>query len=423
MFHHPSNSSARILMQLFWLRNITMVFVTLMVLLAMFVLEINLPVLPLSVILIAMVVTNLVTRQVIGRIRGISDLAIFNQLVIDIISFSLILYFTGGATNPFTFFYLIPLAISATIIPGKRTWVLAALTVGLYSLLLKYYVPLTYLGHEQHDMLARNGLFTQHIVGMWFGFGVSATLVTWFVTYLARELKQRDRDIAEARRRELRDQQMITLGTLAAGTAHELGTPLASLAVITGELTKGYDPAEHPELFSSQAILRQQIQRCKEILSELAETVGESRAETGHPVVAREFVERIVARWRQQRTAPLCETHLPDGPLGGNLIYDTTIAQAMINLLNNSADVTDDKVSINISATEQVLQIDILDDGDGLSDEAIVMAGEVSFSNKPHGMGIGLFLALTTLRRAGGNVQFLRQNPTGTCTRVVLPFL
>jgi two-component system sensor histidine kinase RegB len=410
-------------MQLFRLRNITMMFVMVMVLLAWFALGINLPVVPIGLILVTMGVINLVTRRVIGRSREISDRVIFNQLVIDIFSFSLILYFSGGATNPFTFFYLIPLAISATIIPGRRTWILAVLTVGIYSLLLKYYVPLTYFGHEHHDMSAHDGLFTQHIIGMWFGFGVSATLVTWFVTYLSRELKQRDRDIAEARRRELRDQQMITLGTLAAGTAHELGTPLASLAIVTGELTQGYDPAQHPELFADQATLRREIQRCKDILSQLAETVGESRAETGHPVEAQEFVERIVDRWRQQRSVPPCETHLPDGPLARNLIYDQTIAQAMINLLNNSADVTAEKVSINISATEQALQIDILDDGDGFSDEAIAMAGEFSFTSKPHGMGIGLFLALTTLRRAGGDVQFMRQNPAGTCTRVMLPFL
>ena len=84
----------------------------------------------------------------------------------------------------------------------------------------------------QHD-----GQFSQHVLGMWFGFMVSAMLVTWFITNLSRVLKQREKDIADARQRELRDQQMVTLGTLAAGTAHELGTPLASLAIIVmGEL-------------------------------------------------------------------------------------------------------------------------------------------------------------------------------------------
>ncbi len=422
MAQDPANSSSRILMQLFWLRNFTMVFLIAMFLLALFVLEIDLPVMPLSFILLILALANLATRKLINSHKVVSESSIFNQLSIDIIAFSLILYFAGGATNPFTFFYLIPLAISATIIPGKQTWVLTALAVVAYSLLLKFYVPLAYFGHDHHNMVASDGLFNQHVIGMWFGFLLSATLVTWFVTYLSKELKQRDRDIEEARRRELRDQQMITLGTLAAGTAHELGTPLASLSVVAGEITRDYDPVKNSELFWHQEILRQQIGRCKEILSVLSDTVGQSRAETGHPVAAQEFVEQVVSRWRRHRESADSQTFFPDYPIEGNLIYDKTIDQAMANLLNNSADESVGRVNIAISSNERELYFDIIDDGEGISDEKIAMAGEVSFSSKPNGMGIGLFLALTTLRRIGASVAFSRMNP-GTRTRVVLPFL
>ncbi len=422
MYQNPSNSSSRILMQLFWLRNITMVFLIAIFLLALFVLEIDLPVMPLSFILLIMAMANLATRKLIGSSKTVSESSIFNQLSIDVIAFSLILYFAGGATNPFTFFYLIPLAISATIIPGKQTWILAALTVVAYSLLLKFYVPLAYVGHDHHNLAASDGLFNQHVIGMWFGFLLSATLITWFVTYLSKELKQRDRDIEEARRRELRDQQMITLGTLAAGTAHELGTPLASLSVVAGEITRDYDPVEHSELFWHQEILRQQVTRCKEILSVLSDTVGQSRAETGHPVAAQAFIEQVVSRWRQHREFDDSQTFFPDYPIEGNLIYDKTIDQAIANLLNNSADESAGRVNIAISSSERELYFDIIDDGEGISDEKIARAGEVSFSSKPNGMGIGLFLALTTLRRIGASVAFSRMNP-GTRTRVVLPFL
>ncbi|MCP4334705.1 MAG: HAMP domain-containing histidine kinase [Gammaproteobacteria bacterium] len=409
-------------MQLFWLRNITMGFIVAMMLLAVFALEIDLPLMPLCFILTIMALANLATRKLIGGDNGISQSSIFNQLSIDVIAFSLILYFAGGATNPFTFFYLIPLAISATIIPGRQTWILAALTVVAYSLLLKFYVPLAYFGHDHQNMVASDDLFNQHVIGMWFGFLLSASLVTWFVTYLSKELKQRERDIEEARRRELRDQQMIMLGTLAAGTAHELGTPLASLSVVAGEITRNYDPVENSELFWHQEILRQQVGRCKEILSVLSDTVGQSRAETGHPVAAQAFIELVVSRWRRHRESANSHTFFPDYPITGNLIYDKTIDQAMTNLLNNSADESASRVNIAISSNERELYFDIIDDGEGISDEKIEMAGEVSFSSKPNGMGIGLFLALTTLRRIGASVCFSRLNP-GTRTRVVLPFL
>ena len=420
---HPTNSSARILHQLYFLRNITITFILLMAVVALLGLNINLPVLPLTIILLIMAVTNLVTRFFIDSGKEITDRIIFTQLLLEIFSFSLILYFTGGATNPFTFFFLIPLAISATVIPGRRTWLLTLLTVILYSLLLKYYVPLTYQLHDHQHPLSNEGQFSQHVLGMWFGFLVSAMLVTWFITFLSRELKRRDQAIAEARRRELRDQQMVTLGTLAAGTAHELGTPLASLAIVTADLTDGYNPEQHAELFENQRILREQINRCKQILSVLSDSAGESRADEGFLLSADQFLERIIAQWRAQRSDIPCEFTPADPPFPGHLLFDKTISQALLNLLNNAADETQDRIELRASARNKILQLRIIDHGPGMTDEQISMAGETTFSNKPHGMGIGLFLAITTIRRIGGSVQFQRLDDSGTCTLVELPLI
>lgn len=420
---NPASSSARILHQLYFLRNITITFILMMALLAVLGLNINLPVLPLTIILLIMAVTNLVTRFFIDSGREITDRIIFIQLLLEIFSFSLILYFTGGATNPFTFFYLIPLAISATVIPGRRTWLLTLITILLYSLLLKYYVPLTYQLHDHQQALSSHGQFSQHVLGMWFGFLVSAMLVTWFITYLSQELKQRDQAIAEARRRELRDQQMVTLGTLAAGTAHELGTPLASLAIVTADLTDGYDPRDHTELFENQRILREQINRCKQILSVLSDSAGESRADEGYLVAADEFLDQVVRQWRSQRSDITCHINFPDQPIPGNLLFDKTILQALLNLLNNAADETRDHIEFAASTPGSSLQLEILDHGRGMSDEQISMAGETTFSNKPHGMGIGLFLAITTIRRIGGSVSFQRIDSAGTRTLIELPLL
>lgn len=391
-----------------------------MVLLALFGLNINLPVLPLSIILLIMAVTNLITRYFIDSGKEITDRIIFIQLLLEITSFSLILFFSGGATNPFTFFYLIPLAIAATVIPGKQTWILTSVTVVTYSLLLKYYVPLTYHKHDHQQLMGNDGQFSQHVLGMWFGFLVSAVLVTWFITYLSKELKQRDQAISEARQREMRDQQMVTLGTLAAGTAHELGTPLASLAVVTGEITDGFDPDEQPELFENQKILRQQINRCKNILSVLSDSVGESRADAGHLVAASDFIQQTLKLWQQQRPGIPCKIQLEDNQWHGQILHDRTISQAIINLLNNAADATTDSIEVRSFTDDNDLCIEIQDSGSGMSNEQIALAGDVSFSTKPDGMGIGLFLAITTIRRSGGSVSFQRLNSGGTTTQVKL---
>jgi two-component system sensor histidine kinase RegB len=416
-----SDSSRKILKHLYFLRLITISFLFLMAVLAVAVLNIHLPVWPLGLIMMLMVGSNLLIRYLLRLERWNSFYLIYSQLILEVLLFGGVLYYTGGATNPFTFLFLIPLAVAATVIPGLPTWSLTTLTVILYSLLLKFYVPLAYGEHAHHHM-ADGGQFTQHVLGMWFGFLVSAVLVTWFITYLSRELKQRDRDISEARQRELRDQQMVTLGTLAAGTAHELGTPLASLAVITGELTDGFDPERHAELFENQQILRQQIERCKKILSVLSDSAGESRAGEGHLMSVGQFIDHVTSHWSDQRPEMLW-SRLDKAELKGRLLFDTTLSQAIINLLNNAADATRDQVEIEATTHDDFLELDILDRGEGMSDEQIAKAGDVSFSSKPDGMGIGLFLAITTVRRSGGDIAFSRRPGGGTITRIRLPLL
>jgi two-component system, sensor histidine kinase RegB len=423
MSSNDIQSSARILRQLYQLRNVTIVFISLMVILAFYGLNINLPVIPLSIILLIMAGTNLITRLMIGQNKTISQRMIFIQLMIEIISFSLILYFAGGATNPLTFFYLIPLAIAATVIPGRYTWALTLITIVLYSLLLEFYIPLSYQMHDHQHMQAGSSQFNQHVLGMWFGFLVSALLVTWFITYLAKELKSRDIAINEARQRELRDQQMVTLGTLAAGTAHELSTPLATLAIVSGDLTDGFDPEKHSELFENQQILRQQIARCKDILSVLSESAGETRADEGYLIPAEDFIDQTIQHWQNLRDGMLFDLNKSPMPQHARLLFDKTISQSVINLLNNAAEVSTDPIQINTQIQQNMLEIEIIDNGPGMSNEQIEMAGETSFSDKPHGMGIGLFLALSTLRRSGGSVQFERLTHRGTITLITMPLI
>ncbi len=393
-----------------------------MLLVAIYGLKIGLPVMPLSIILVVMVVVNLITRIVIVSDKNVTEWTIFTHLLLEVLSFSLILYFAGGATNPFTFYYLIPLAISATVIPGIRTWGLAALTIFLYSLLLKFYVPLSYHTHAHRQSMPGDNQFSQHVLGMWFGFLVSALLVTWFITYLSGELKRRDQAINEARQRELYDQQMVTLGTLAAGTAHELGTPLASLAVVSGEITQGFDPEEYPDLFENQDVLRNQIIRCKEILSVLSESAGESRADEGFLLSPDNFIDNMMTQWEASRPEAVFTLNSRHSDQL-KLLFDKTIVQAGINLLNNAADASSDPIIIKTYTHQNELLIEITDNGPGMSEEQIKLAGESSFSDKPHGMGIGLFLAISTLRRSGGGVCFDRLKPRGTCTTIHLPLI
>ncbi len=420
MLKPPSSSALRILRQLYLLRNLTIALIALLVVAAVFWLDIRLPVMALSIILLVMASTNGLTWWLIHSGRPVTETILFSQLLVEIFSFALILYFSGGATNPFTFFFLIPLAISATVFPDHRTWLLTALTMLLYTVLLVFYQPLGF-PMSDHSGMNSSGAFSLHVLGMWFGFMVSALLLSWFVTHLSQELKRRDRAIAQARQRELRDQQMVTLGTLAAGTAHELGSPLASVAIISDDITEGFDRAQYPELFEQQALLRQQVQRCKEILSVLSSNTGESRADAGYRMAAEDFIQTIIQQWQQQRPQARFQLAPTTIPATASLLFDTTLSQALLNLLNNAADVSDDPIEISSLVEADRLMLDIRDHGQGFSDEQIALAGETVFSSKPDGMGIGLFLAITTIRRCGGEVRFERCQPNGTRSRIQLP--
>ena len=167
----------------------------------------------------------------------VTDQAFFYHLCIDVTAIASLLYCSGGATNPFAWLFLIPLIIAATVLSARATWVIAALSTLCYSLLMRFYIPL-----GEHAHLHQNDSFSQHVLGMWFGFVMSAVLIAWFIAGMANTLRERDRALALAREKSLRDEKLVALGTLATGTAHELGTPLATIAVVARELERADIP-------------------------------------------------------------------------------------------------------------------------------------------------------------------------------------
>ena len=164
----------------------------------------------------------------------VSSVEFFAQLMVDVFALTALLYFSGGSTNPFISLYLLPLTIAAAALPWAYTWVMAAITISCYTLLLFYYVPLPH-DHEEH-----NSEFNLHVSGMWLAFVLSTVLIAWFVVKMGISIRERDKDLASAREQALRNEQLIALGTLAAGAAHELGTPLATMAIVSGELQDEY---------------------------------------------------------------------------------------------------------------------------------------------------------------------------------------
>jgi two-component system sensor histidine kinase RegB len=406
-------SSARNLKRLFLLRNLMITGVLLAVLVMHFVAGLALPLGPLLLIISCLVLVNLWTWRRIRSQVHIRDDEFFIQLTLDVLALTGVLYFTGGATNPFAWIFLIPLIIAATVLSTKATWLMAALTTTCYSMLMFFYRPLSSSAHMHSD-----DNFAQHVFGMWFGFVLSAALIAWFVVGMANTLRKRDQMLAEAREQALRDQQLVALGTLATGAAHELGTPLATMAVVTRELERA-DVSE--SMKRKLHILRDQIGRCKRALSVISASAGEARAESGSLIQVDVFLKTVIDEWRSQRLEAGVEMQLTDGPSSARIVDEHTLHQSLINILNNAADVSPTPLLFRGRWDQNRLEIDILDRGPGLHPTTVANLGQQKASHKEYGMGLGLFLTHATIQRLGGHIALFDREGGGTCTRIRLP--
>jgi len=410
-------SSSRNLRRLFLLRNLMVACELAALAVIQGFVDIQLPAIPLLSVVAFQVMLNIWTcrRSRSGALIG--DGEFFGQLLADVAALTGILYFTGGATNPFAWFYLIPLMVSATVLSTRSTWTLAGLTIACYSLLMYVHRP---LGQGHEAMMHHDAGFTQHVVGMWFGFILSAVLVASFITAMARTLRERDHALAAAREQALRDEQLVALGTLAAGAAHELSTPLATMAVVIGELQRDQAP---DKLQRKVDILREQIGRCKEALSVMSVSAGEFRADSGGSVPVRDFIGTVLEQWHAQRADGVIDATV-DGPADDAHILDERIVrQSLINLLNNAADASPHELALRAGWDTNSLNIEILDRGPGVDPDLANAIGTRQISGKEYGMGLGLLLSHATIHKFGGQVELSSRADGGTRTRIRLPLL
>ncbi len=402
--------------RLFLLRNIALVAQCLTFALVYWVLEMQLPWTEMAAVMAFLATLNLATWVRLRRNWPVSSIEFFAQLLADVFALSALLYFSGGSTNPFISLYLLPLTIAAAALPWIYTWAMAAITISCYTLLLFYYVPLP------HDHSEHTSEFNLHVSGMWLAFVLSTVLIAWFVVKMGISIRERDKDLALAREQALRNEQIIALGTLAAGAAHELGTPLATMAVVAGELQKEYP--ENSEFQNDVRILRDQITHCKHTLTQLLADVGQARTEDASGQAVDYFLQQVLDKWQLMRPMVKFSYRSNGVQPAPQILGAHLLSQSLLNLLNNAADASLDRIEIESSWDQQELLLEILDYGKGLSEEAVQRAGQAFFTSRPgQGFGIGLFLANANIERFGGNVSLTNREGSGARTQVRLPLI
>ena len=348
------------------------------------------------------------------NINIVSNSELFAQLSVDVIALTILLYYSGGSTNPFVSLYLLPLVIAAATLPGRYTWGMAALTAACYSLLMAYYIPLPHI-HQHGD-----DAFNIHVMGMWLGFVISAVVVAYFVVQMAQAVRSRDEMLVRVREEILRNERIVALGTQAAGAAHEMGTPLSTMAVVIGELQ--HDLADtQPALRDSLAILDEQVRGCKRILDKILANAQDGSATL--PRSVEELMAEVLDEWQLLRPTAQYHYHSSGVQPAPLLNADVTLRAALMNLLNNAADASPQTLEIRADWDTASFTLEIRDQGTGLSEEAAFKAGSAFFTTKSEGRGLGLLLANATIERVGGTVRLLNREGGGATTVLTLPIV
>lgn len=386
-------------------------------LLAPWLLDIRLPRWPLLGIVGVAVIWNVIcwhrlTRQPAQEADG--PAAVFSQLCLDLTALTALLFFSGGATNPLIFMLLLPVVAAALSLPPRQVIAIATLAVLAYSLLMFYFVPLALADPARATTL--------HLSGMWATFVAAVVIIGGFILRMTSALRERDAALAAAREQALRDERVLALGTLAASAAHELGTPLATMAVLADELE--FDARLGAEAHADLQLLREQIAYCKRVITGLTERAGAGRADGAdgaEKVPVDDWLAALFEDWSRRNEQPLAEfAKVGGGGTAPALVPDRALQHGLLNLLDNALR-AGAPVQLSLTWDAATLTISVRDDGPGFSADALRCAGAEPFPAHANGSGVGLLLTRAAVERQGGRLRLTNAPGSGAVAELILP--
>jgi two-component system sensor histidine kinase RegB len=351
-------------------------------------------------------------RPKLLAIRPVQERQIALVMMLDIAVLTGLLYFSGGPHNPFAFLYVVQIALATVLVRALWSWMLVGLSFVGFGILLVAHQPL-----EIPD--------DRRMIGAWMALGVASAFVVYFLRRITVALAQRDAELTEARGLAARQERLASLATMAAGAAHELSTPLGTVALAAKELERALTRSavpEESELVADARLIREQVGRCRSILEQMAQgagTVGEGVASC---TIGELLDEALVGA----RTAPDVLREVPDELAAVRLrLPPRAVSQALRSLITNAQDASQptSAVMISVRRDDGALELAIRDRGAGMPGEILARIGEPFYTTKApgRGMGLGLFLARAVVEAVGGTLEIDSVAGEGTQVRVMLP--
>lgn len=334
-----------------------------------------------------------------------------------------LLFFTGGATNPFISYFLVLLVFAAYSLSTSMALWIALLCIADYSALTQWYQPLMAEGHNH--ALGGHSLFDWHLAGMWLTFVISAVIVITFIPMLLKARQQQQKEIQQLREQQLKNEQLIGIATLAAGTAHEMGTPLMTMNMLLEDLALQPD---QPLAADDLSLLQEQVNQCRQSLQQLTQAGRQanhsnSEASFGQHEATR-WVTSLLHRWRLSHPNARWVDKGLDVP--ATLAASPLLDQALLNLLDNAAEAGQQPIELCASRQEQFWVLDILQpDPQAASQlsQTPLNSHTLFNSNKEHGMGIGLYLSNASVEQFGGRVLLTALDNGASLCQIQLPLM
>ncbi|MDB5828647.1 MAG: histidine kinase [Variovorax sp.] len=349
--------------------------------------------------------------------REVTNAELFVALLVDVGALTAQLYLSGGASNPFVFLYLLQVTLGAVLL---RTWSIRTL-VGITTLCVAGLALFAHPLPLESDL--SRGLGSHYIQGMLICFGLNAALLAVFITRINGNLRERDARLAGLRQRAAEEEHIVRMGLLASGAAHELGTPLSTLAVILGDWRHMPAFIADPELLQEVAEMQAQVQRCKTIVSGILLSAGEARGESSVKTTICTFLDDLAEEWRSTRDSRVFvyrNLFAPDMPM----VSDSALKQMVCNVLDNAVEASPHGVGLDVAHDVEAaaLTLTVTDAGPGFAQEMLAQFGKPYQSSKGRaGGGLGLFLVVNVARTLGGSVVARNRPEGGAVVTITLP--
>ncbi len=363
---------------------------------------------PIAATIGAAVITNIIAVSVYPRNKRLSETELIATLIFDMVQLTTLLSLTGGLHNPFALLILAQIAISATALGRRPTIALCTIAIVLITGLLFVRLPLV---TAEGELLQLPGVF---VIGFWSAIVVGIIFEGSYARRVTSEVTAMADALAATQMALSREQKLTDLGGVVAAAAHELGTPLATIAVVSAELVEEVDSDDHR---ADAQLIRDQAERCRQILRSMGQVGKRDRQVRIAPILG--VIEEAADPHRGRGVEILIDAAAEAGgsPRQPTVERRPELIHGLRNLVQNAVDFAESRVWVDVRWSDMRVMIQISDDGPGYRADVLPRLGDPFLRNRREppagtrrtgyeGMGLGLFIAKTLLERSRAEITF-----------------